>query len=179
MALTRHNKAKNCANSGWFGRTTLQANILSTLLKTQVAVQSKEEGKRMIRNRLCRSNVLILLDDVDDRKQLEALVGSHKWFGDGSHIIITSRNEHQLQKVDYVSHVRCNECYDNEDELQSFRHKARQQDKVYDKREESCWILHLCTGIFYLKGHERVMNKVPDGAAIFASSYWLRNSDMY
>ncbi|GJT52279.1 late embryogenesis abundant protein, LEA5 [Tanacetum coccineum] len=47
-----------------------------------------------------------------------------------------------------------NECYDNEDELQSFRHKARQQDKVYDEREESCWILHLCTGIFYLKGHE-------------------------
>ncbi|GJZ01674.1 hypothetical protein Tco_0519635 [Tanacetum coccineum] len=72
-----------------------------------------------------------------------------------------------------------NECYDNEDELQSFRHKTRQQDKVYDEREENCWILHLCIGIFYLKGHEGVMNEVPDGAAIFASSYWLRNSDMY
>ncbi|GJX80548.1 hypothetical protein Tco_0328697 [Tanacetum coccineum] len=33
--------------------------------------------------------------------------------------------------------------------------------------------------IFYLKGHEWVMNEVPDGAAIFAFSYWLRNSDMY
>ncbi|GKC91976.1 hypothetical protein Tco_1157418 [Tanacetum coccineum] len=72
-----------------------------------------------------------------------------------------------------------NECYDNEDELQSFRHKARQQDKVYNEREESCWILHLCIGIFYLKGHEGVMNEVPDGAAIFASSYCLRNNDMY
>ncbi|GKA87217.1 hypothetical protein Tco_0808928 [Tanacetum coccineum] len=72
-----------------------------------------------------------------------------------------------------------NECYDNEDELESFRHKARQQDKVYEEREESCWILHLRTGIFYPKGHEGVMNEVPDGAAIFASSYWLRNSDMY
>ncbi|GKA15189.1 hypothetical protein Tco_0694936 [Tanacetum coccineum] len=65
---------------------------------------------------------------------------------------------------------RWNECYDNEDELQSFRHKARQQDKVYEEREESCWILHLRTGIFYLKGHEGVMNEVPDGAAISASS---------
>ncbi|GJS87194.1 hypothetical protein Tco_0769830 [Tanacetum coccineum] len=55
-------------------------------------------------------------------------------------------------------------------ELQSFRHKARQQDKVYEEREESCWILHLRTGIFYPKGHEGVMNEVPDGAAIFASS---------
>ncbi|GJZ18601.1 hypothetical protein Tco_0554724 [Tanacetum coccineum] len=58
-------------------------------------------------------------------------------------------------------------------------HKARQQDKVYEEREKSCWILHLRTGIFYPKGHEWVMNEVPDGAAIFASSYWLRNSDMY
>ncbi|GJR37771.1 hypothetical protein Tco_1213455 [Tanacetum coccineum] len=72
-----------------------------------------------------------------------------------------------------------NECYNNEDELQSFRHKTRQQDKVYEEREECCWIPHLCTGIFYLKGHEGVMNEVPDGAASFASSYWLRNSDMY
>ncbi|GKB42678.1 hypothetical protein Tco_0887620 [Tanacetum coccineum] len=63
-----------------------------------------------------------------------------------------------------------NECYNNEDELQSFRHKARQQDKVYEEREESSWILHLRTGIFYLKGHEGVMNEVPDGAAISAST---------
>ncbi|GJV86747.1 hypothetical protein Tco_1530685 [Tanacetum coccineum] len=72
-----------------------------------------------------------------------------------------------------------NECFDNEDELQSFRHKAQQQNKIYEEREESCWIMHLRTGIFYPKGHERVMNEVPDGAAISASSYWLRNNDMY
>ncbi|GJW89158.1 hypothetical protein Tco_0164498 [Tanacetum coccineum] len=53
------------------------------------------------------------------------------------------------------------------------------QDKVYEEREESCWISHLRTGIFYPKGHEGVMNEVPDGAASFASSYWLRNNDMY
>ncbi|GJR38105.1 Toll/interleukin-1 receptor domain-containing protein [Tanacetum coccineum] len=88
-------------------RTTLQAKILSTLLETQVGVQSEEEGKRMIRNRLCRSNVLILLDDVDDPKQLEALAGSHKWFGDGSRIMITTRDEHVLRtrKVDHISPV--------------------------------------------------------------------------
>ncbi|GJX03674.1 hypothetical protein Tco_0189590, partial [Tanacetum coccineum] len=60
--------------------------------------------------------------------------------------------------------------YQGRYELQSFRHKARQQDKVYEEREESCWILHLRTGIFYPKGHEGVMNEVPDGAAIFAPS---------
>ncbi|GKB51213.1 hypothetical protein Tco_0901966, partial [Tanacetum coccineum] len=63
--------------------------------------------------------------------------------------------------------------------LKTIRHKARQQDKVYEEREESCWVLHLRTGIFYPKGHEGVMNEVLDGAAIFASSYWLRNNDMH
>nr|GEV17660.1 hypothetical protein [Tanacetum cinerariifolium] len=85
---------------------TLQDKILSSLLKTQVVVQSEEEGKRLMKNRLRHSNVLILLDDVDDSKQLEALAGPHSWFGDGSRIIITTRNEHLLQKVDYVSPVR-------------------------------------------------------------------------
>ncbi|PWA64080.1 toll/interleukin-1 receptor (TIR) domain-containing protein [Artemisia annua] len=89
------------------GRTTLQAKILSTLLKTKVEVQNEEEGKRIIKNRLCRSNVLILLDDVDDCKQLEALAGSHKWFGNGSRIIITTRDEHVLRtrKVNHISPV--------------------------------------------------------------------------
>nr|GEZ11035.1 hypothetical protein [Tanacetum cinerariifolium] len=81
---------------------------------------------------------------------------------------------HCISKV-----ARWNACYDNEDELQTFRHKARQQDKVYEELEESCWIPHPRTGIFYLKGHEGAMNEVPDGAASFASSYWLRNSDVY
>ncbi|GKC34441.1 Toll/interleukin-1 receptor domain-containing protein [Tanacetum coccineum] len=58
----------------------------------------------MIQTSLCHSNVLILLDDVDDLKQLEALAGSHKWFGDGSRIIITTRDEHMLRtrKVDHI-----------------------------------------------------------------------------
>ncbi|PWA61747.1 toll/interleukin-1 receptor (TIR) domain-containing protein [Artemisia annua] len=85
---------------------TLQEKLLSAVLKTQVGVQNEEEGKHIIKNRLCRSNMLILLDDVDDHKQLEALAGSHSWFGYGSRIIITTRNEHLLQKIDYVSPVR-------------------------------------------------------------------------
>ncbi|GJV59653.1 Toll/interleukin-1 receptor domain-containing protein [Tanacetum coccineum] len=77
------------------------------VLKKEVKVQSVEQGKRMIQSSLCHSNVLILLDDVDDPKQLEALAGSHKWFGDGSRIIITTRDEHVLKtrKVDHISPV--------------------------------------------------------------------------
>ncbi|GKB48495.1 Toll/interleukin-1 receptor domain-containing protein [Tanacetum coccineum] len=89
---------------GGGGKTTLATSVYMKIKDRfqEVQVQSEEEGKHMIRNRLCRSNVLILLDDVDNRKQLEALVGSHSWFGDGSRIIIITRNEYLLKKVDYV-----------------------------------------------------------------------------
>ncbi|MCL7028223.1 hypothetical protein MKW94_028120 [Papaver nudicaule] len=37
------------------------------------------------------------------------------------------------------------------------------------------WIPHSRTGIYYPTGHEQVMHDVPDGAASFGQTYWLRN----
>ncbi|XP_021991012.1 disease resistance protein RUN1-like [Helianthus annuus] len=89
------------------GLETMQEKIISSLLKTKMELLSVEEGKHIIRSRLSRSNVLIILDDVSDRKQLDALAGSHRWFGNGSRIIITTRDEHLLRthKVDHVCPV--------------------------------------------------------------------------
>ncbi|GJX79708.1 TMV resistance protein N-like protein [Tanacetum coccineum] len=49
-----------------------------------------------IRTRLGRKKVLVVLDDVDDFKQLEFLAGAREWFGRGSRILITTRDEHLL-----------------------------------------------------------------------------------
>nr|GEZ54261.1 Toll/interleukin-1 receptor (TIR) domain-containing protein [Tanacetum cinerariifolium] len=81
--------SKNYAGSSW-------------CLEELLHIMKCYTGKFIIYSSLSKSNVLIILDDVDDPKQLEALAGSHRWFGDGSRIIITTRNEHLLQKVDYV-----------------------------------------------------------------------------
>ena len=43
----------------------------------------------MIKDRLCFKKVLLMLDDVDDLNELEALAGDHNWFGSGSRIIIS------------------------------------------------------------------------------------------
>ncbi|ONH92522.1 hypothetical protein PRUPE_8G179500 [Prunus persica] len=52
--------------------------------------------------RLRRTKALIVLDDVNARKQLEYLVGDHDWFCQGSRIIITARDKGILeQKVDH------------------------------------------------------------------------------
>ncbi|KAJ0763435.1 putative TIR domain, P-loop containing nucleoside triphosphate hydrolase [Helianthus annuus] len=78
------------------GLKKLQENFLSLVLKTDVKVGSEIIGRSMIKSRLSHKRFLVVLDDVDNFEQLEALAGSHDWFGEGSRIIITTRDVHLL-----------------------------------------------------------------------------------
>ncbi|KAJ9542430.1 hypothetical protein OSB04_028936 [Centaurea solstitialis] len=77
---------------------TLQQQILKDVLGThhESLIKDPEDGAEMIQTRFCNKKVLLVLDDVDDFKQLEFLAATHEWFGAGSRIIITTRNEHLL-----------------------------------------------------------------------------------
>ncbi|XP_022762366.1 uncharacterized protein LOC111308312 [Durio zibethinus] len=46
-----------------------------------------------------------------------------------------------------------------------------------DIKDSSTWVPHPRSGIYFPKGHEWVMNDVPDGAASFGRTFWLRNVD--
>ncbi|KAL7589700.1 hypothetical protein Lser_V15G37388 [Lactuca serriola] len=90
------------------GLERLQEKIIYGILKQkQVQVGRVEEEKRMIMSRLCHRKVLIVLDDVDCIEKLKALAGLHDWFGEGSRIIITTRDEHLLNihKVDVIHEI--------------------------------------------------------------------------
>ena len=50
----------------------------------------------MIKKRIHNKKVLLVLNDVNQLKQLEKLAGKHGWFGLGSWIIITTRDQHFL-----------------------------------------------------------------------------------
>ncbi|KAJ9675849.1 hypothetical protein PVL29_024683 [Vitis rotundifolia] len=50
----------------------------------------------LIKDKFRTKRVLIVLDDVNDEKQLKLLAGKHDCFGEGSRIIITSRDKHLL-----------------------------------------------------------------------------------
>ncbi|CAH1416745.1 unnamed protein product [Lactuca virosa] len=89
--------------SSKYGLKRLQEEMLSGILKRfegrgggEGGGRGVEEGKSMIKDMLCRRKILIVLDDVDQLEQLQALAGSHDWFGAGSLIIITTRDEHLL-----------------------------------------------------------------------------------
>ena len=51
---------------------------------------------QMISNGLHKKRVLIVVDDVSKKEQLETLVGKLDWFGPRSRIIITTEDKHLL-----------------------------------------------------------------------------------
>ncbi|KAJ9675439.1 hypothetical protein PVL29_024384 [Vitis rotundifolia] len=59
-------------------------------------ISNVHEGMNAIKNALSSRKVLVVLDDVDNFKQLECLVGKHSWFGQGSRILITTRDRQPL-----------------------------------------------------------------------------------
>ncbi|KAK3416257.1 hypothetical protein EUGRSUZ_H01702 [Eucalyptus grandis] len=76
---------------------SLQEKLLSEILRgKELTVFSVDGGIKLIQDRLCHKKVLLVLDDVDDVKQLNALAGGREWFGKGSKIIITTRDSHLL-----------------------------------------------------------------------------------
>ncbi|KAJ4716785.1 Disease resistance protein [Melia azedarach] len=79
------------------GLISLQKKLLSELLKlTDRRLQNVYEGMNILGSRLRHKKVLLVIDDVVTVKQLKSLARKHDWFGPGSRIIITSRDEHLL-----------------------------------------------------------------------------------
>nr|XP_043608861.1 TMV resistance protein N-like [Erigeron canadensis] len=129
------------------GLKSLQEKILSTVLKIQVQVESVELGKHKIKQMLCRRNVLIVLDDVDHLEQLEALAGYHNWFGDGSRIIITSRDK-QLLKSHRVDEVCPVSLLSHEEAIRLFkRHAYQEHNPVKDYETLSLRVISYVNGL--------------------------------
>ncbi|KFK38024.1 hypothetical protein AALP_AA3G060200 [Arabis alpina] len=76
-------------------KLSLQEQLLSKILN-QNCMRIYHLGA--IRERLCNQKVLIILDDVDDLEQLEALADETSWFGPGSKIIITTKDQEVLEQ---------------------------------------------------------------------------------
>ncbi|KAL6131941.1 hypothetical protein ACLB2K_070314 [Fragaria x ananassa] len=83
----------------------MQEELLSGLLKEKVQRMDLNRGRSMIMKRLGTKKVLVVLDDVETFAQIEALLGELHAFGEGSRIIVTTRNKQSLSGVDEMYKV--------------------------------------------------------------------------
>ncbi|CAN6564094.1 unnamed protein product [Malus baccata var. baccata] len=77
----------------------LQKKLISDILKKKHEIRCVGEGIELIRQQFPPRKILIIVDNIDKKEQLDAIVGSHDWFGPGSRIIITTRDERLLLNV--------------------------------------------------------------------------------
>ncbi|XP_031273619.1 TMV resistance protein N-like, partial [Pistacia vera] len=129
---------------------SLQKMLLSQILhmkKDDINVYNDFDRISMIRSRLGRKKVLIVIDDVNNPKQLEKLVGMHDWFGMGSRIIITSRTKSLLTSHGVDGVYKVGELNDDE-ALQLLISKAFKKHQPSESfRELSKCIVQYASGL--------------------------------
>ncbi|KAL3728992.1 hypothetical protein ACJRO7_033567 [Eucalyptus globulus] len=82
---------------------SLQNQLISDVLRNKcLSIANISEGITEIKERLFSKKVLLVIDDVDQKTQLDALVGvGERRFGRGSKVIITTRDKELLKVVDF------------------------------------------------------------------------------
>ncbi|KAB2623140.1 TIR-NBS-LRR-type disease resistance-like protein [Pyrus ussuriensis x Pyrus communis] len=81
------------------GLVYLQKQLVSNISKQTTQINSVGEGIGVIKRYLRCRKVLIVIDNVDKVEQLSALADDREWFGPGSVIIVTTRDEHLLNQA--------------------------------------------------------------------------------
>ncbi|KAL5063116.1 hypothetical protein RYX36_024853 [Vicia faba] len=108
------------------GLLSLQTNIIKDLSSQQGAqsfVSDVNAGIATIKRIVHEKPVLLVLDDVDNVSQLDALIGKREWFYKGSCIIITTRDTIALPEKHVNQMYEVKELYD-EEALQLFSYHA-------------------------------------------------------
>jgi len=141
-----HNIREDCDGlSG--GHIHLQENLLYDVLKSNLEVKNVGMGRTLIKNRFCPKKLLIVLDDVNEFGQLQNLCGNREWFGQGTVIIITTRDVHLLKllKVNYVYET---DGMNENDSLELFGwHAFRGEKPIQDFNEVARNVVGYCGGL--------------------------------
>ncbi|XP_076932757.1 TMV resistance protein N-like [Bidens hawaiensis] len=130
------------------GLKELQKQILKDVLNDQsINVTSVSGGKYMMKKMMCSRKVLVVLDDVDDIDQLEALASELTWFKPGSRIIITTRDKQVLlaHRVNFIHDVS---LLSNEEAVCLFsRHAFGREIPVHGYEELSRKVVQYAAGL--------------------------------
>ncbi|GJU62867.1 NB-ARC domains-containing protein [Tanacetum coccineum] len=134
--------------------TRVQMQLIDNIMK----ISSVGQGIMVIKKMISSKPILLILDDVDDPEQLEALAGSAGWFCPGSLIILMGKDK-QLLRSHRVDEIHDMDFLDVDRSLELFRSYAfKEKDSSIEFKEvsqksrpqnTSLWfqlshIIHLC-----------------------------------
>nr|KYP33347.1 TMV resistance protein N [Cajanus cajan] len=129
------------------GLLQIQETMLSELIgERNVKFGDVHQGIPILQQRLCRKKVLLVLDDIDNKEQLQATVGGLDWFGLGSIIIITTRDKHLLDIHGVEKLFEVNELDDIE------AHKLFSWNAFRNKEVDSNYKEIIKRAIYYARG---------------------------
>ncbi|BFG19700.1 hypothetical protein CerSpe_059740 [Prunus speciosa] len=161
------------------GLVGLQEKLLKNILNVSLKVDSVDVGITVIQERLCCKRVLVIIDDADDLQQLKAIAGARDWFGPGSRIVITTRNQHLLHQVG-VDSTYMAQAMNEKEALELFsRHAFERCDPDQEYLDLSKRVIRYCRGLplalrvvgsFLIKrstaeweNHLEILKRSPDG----------------
>ncbi|CAN1300584.1 Disease resistance protein L6 [Linum perenne] len=80
------------------GIVIIQEKLTSDILRMDsIRVSNDDEGRRMIKDRICRFKTLIILDDVDEKFKFEDVLGSPKNFHHGRGLPLTLKGSNLIK----------------------------------------------------------------------------------
>ncbi|PWA63501.1 NB-ARC domains-containing protein [Artemisia annua] len=104
--------------------TQVQMQLIDNIIKTRAfKISSVGQGIMVIKKMMSSKPILLVLDDVDDHEQLEALACSSSWFCPGSLIIFTGKDK-QLLRSHRVYEIHDMYFLDDDQSLELFRSYA-------------------------------------------------------
>lgn len=110
-------------------------------------MDSVPEGITMIKDKLCRHELLLVLDAVDRWKEIENLLWDRDWFAAGSRIIITTRAKQVLNTLENAGVYKVEELDQHKAlELLSW-HAFRRSEPEADYLQLSKQIIYFANGL--------------------------------
>ncbi|CAH2051496.1 unnamed protein product [Thlaspi arvense] len=99
----RHVYMEKISNdSSTYGTPSLQRMLLKGLLNDTYSEISDEMTYGSVEGELLEKKVFLVLDDVSAKKQIQALLGNHKWIRKGSRIVIATRDRKCISQLEYT-----------------------------------------------------------------------------
>ncbi|CAA7036157.1 unnamed protein product [Microthlaspi erraticum] len=141
------------------GLVNLQKTFLKDLFRLVPEIEDVERGREKIKANVHEKKVLVVLDDVDNVDQFDALVGERSWYGDGSLIVITTRDEEILSKLSVNQKYEV-QCLTEEQALKLFSYHSLRKEKPTES------LMELSNKIVEVSGH------LPLAIEVFGSLFY-------